>query len=261
MNPTGLPASPRSSTAGLNPAGRDFSKQDYKDGTDQRHVDELHAMTLQGSEGHAQHPKTRGTLALTPVTFRFSHLPQDPADVMFGLLTHPDREAFANTSRSCAQLVTDHPGFSLTHQALTLGSLRLTRQLAKRLRQHEQASDTFRTLQIQSELSGSNHMSAAREAAIRGILETGVNPDCRTLLQRCDAFLAQLDTGAALDHDAIMEVVNTPGLGLISEWLLKMALDSHTRSPCEASATYLRQRLIELRQEVLMLAARAIAGQ
>ncbi len=270
----------------MNPAGKVFTEEDYKTGVVQQHVDELHALTLEASAPQANRKKRGEKQELSPATFHFRDLPDDVVSLVPPFLTHWEAREFGSTSRRNSLIVTDHPGFTLTRQALTSGLLRLTRQLMEAIHRHEAKVDAI-TPSYLNELDGdeyfsaldkinssthqvaldgarnqwANHVTPEREAQIRQILDSDPgHQTLRLMLQRSDLFLEQLDSGqfASIEQAALREVAGV--LDSFGQGLLADAVALHESSPDEHSATQLRHQLVALRQRVLVEAASGIVA-
>lgn len=254
MDSTAIASSRRNPAAELNPAGNAYSEQDYKDGTVQRHVDELHALTLQGHAEEAQHSHADGALALMPATFHFHALPNVVVGLLPPFLTHWEARAFGTTSRRNSAIVATDKAFDLTRQALSVGALRMTRQLMDTIHRLEVAMDAtppstldqlegeaywevVATIRAYTAAKGQLDLglTQAQEAEVIRILGAGPGHQVHCIaLQRCDRLLELLDIGpvAAIERAALTDSARPLG----------------------------RAELVELRQAVLMLAAQAIVG-
>lgn len=137
----------RAASSDVNPAGREFSEEDYKNGTVRIHVDGLHALTLEQSEISEESTtacRDRQPLALSAID-------SVPTDLLrqhiLRFLTHWDLRAADCTNTRWRASVSLDRSFVQIRLALSTGHLRRFRCQHDLMRRYEQeAVELFRNL-------------------------------------------------------------------------------------------------------------------
>ncbi|WP_152682714.1 hypothetical protein [Caenimonas sp. SL110] len=231
-------------------------------------------------------------LAAPAVRVHFHDVPNDALSLLPPMLTHGEARSLAQTSTRLSLVVSGNRAFSLTRQSLNTGLLAMTRSMMMALRRHEQAAEASTAPhrdqlfvhgdiikfwadmeqapdaldrvghdaamgQLKTDLKPSNHMTPAREAEVRAILNIGpAHKKWLELLNECEGLLVQFDAGQFTPdaRHAACQIHAKLGYDLMDRDFFKLRLD-----PANGLASNeIRQMLIDLRLDVLDKAAKAI---
>lgn len=280
---------------GVNTAGKEYSKEDQTNGN----VHGLHALTLQQQEQQTSAPASQEPLPVSAVRFRFGDLPDAVTGLLPSMLTHCDSRALAETSRRLSRVVASNPAFSLTRASLNTGLLRLSVALLGQLQFHERAMRAIHSAyltpllatdheshddadmlleaqtrffadaqgsvhslkrhQLERTLTPSRHITPAREAEIRSILQVdSAHREMHSLVEACDWLLEQLDADAFTPDVLNVAIAVSERITGFEQLQTNSPLHQHLSKPTGYSLTLARAHLVALRLDVLDVALRSI---